>query len=138
MPAMKGDAIVFIGGKYAGKTGWINTNKEAGENTTPVIVDLGSKGKKETYVFRQSFRKEKVAASYAEAVLVQCPDIEVLMTKLCRNLAKCSIEQDASGVVALFNKKLNEAIALQEAKGAKALYRHVTFRNAATTRNAPS
>jgi hypothetical protein len=137
MPAMKGDAIVFIGGKYAGKTGWINTNKEAGENTTPVIVDLKSKGEKVTYVFKQSFRKEKVATSYSEAVLVQFPEIEVLLTRLCRDLATCSIEQDASGIIALFNKRLNDAITLQVAKGAKARYRHVTFRNAAT-RNAPS
>ena len=137
MPAMKGDAIVFIGGKYGEKTGWINTNKKAGKSTTPVIVDLGEdKGEKETYVFNQNFRKEKVATSYADAVLDQCPNIQVLMTKLCRDLAQCSIEQDTSGVVALFNKELNNALTLQEAKGAKALYRHVTFRNAAT-RNAP-
>jgi hypothetical protein len=132
MPAMKGDAIVFIGGKYGGKTGWINTNKEAGENTTPVIADLGSKGEKDTYVFKQSLRKEKVATSYAEAVLAQCPAIDVLTTKLCRDLAKFSIKQDASGIVAFFDKKLNDANTLQDAKGAKALYRHVTFRNPAT------
>jgi hypothetical protein len=51
---MKGKAIRFIGGKYDTKKGWIDTDREAGENTIPVVVDLGKKGERETYVYKEN------------------------------------------------------------------------------------
>jgi hypothetical protein len=37
---MKGQAIRFIAGKYAGKKGWVDLYGKEGDEKTPVIVDL--------------------------------------------------------------------------------------------------
>jgi hypothetical protein len=49
--ARKGKKVHFIGGKYGGKKGWVNDDRNLGTGTIPVIVDLGKKGEKETYVY---------------------------------------------------------------------------------------
>ena len=74
---MKGKSVCFIAGKYAGKTGWVNVAMEHGENTIPVIVNLGKKGEKVTYVYSDNLALEESyeLKSYAEAVVKQCPDI---------------------------------------------------------------
>ena len=66
---MKGKSVCFIAGKYAGKTGWVNVAMEHGENTIPVIVNLGKKGEKVTYVYSDNLALEE---SY-EPVVKQCP-----------------------------------------------------------------
>jgi hypothetical protein len=45
--AKKGKPIRFVGSKYGGKKGWINEDKEPGENTIPVIVNLGKKERRQ-------------------------------------------------------------------------------------------
>jgi hypothetical protein len=50
----KGDPIRFIAGKYSGKNGWIDLGKGEGDATIAVIVDLGKKGEKATYVYAAS------------------------------------------------------------------------------------
>jgi hypothetical protein len=69
--AMKGQAIRFITGKYAGKKGWIDLDGKEGGDTTPVIVNLGKKGEKRTYVYDSSYEAEPTVAptSYAKAVM---------------------------------------------------------------------
>lgn len=125
----KGTQIRFIGGKYRERKGWINEDKEAGENTVPVIVDLGKKGEKATYVYENSIEKEPTAApsSYAEAVLQQCPDLDCSLTKLCRDFAKCNIKTDPAGFFAIIERKMKEATTQHEAKGSKALYRAIRY-----------
>jgi uncharacterized Fe-S cluster protein YjdI len=133
---MKGREIRFIGGKYAGKKGWINTDKEPGENTVPVIVELGKKGEKETYVFELSvgIAPSEAPSSYAEAVIQQCPDLAVSLTKLARDFAKCSIHVDPDGFFRLVQRKVLEATEQHQAKGSKALYRNIRY-TAPTTSN---
>ena len=131
----KGQAIRFIGGKYGGKKGWINSDKEPGENTVPVMVDLGKKGEKETFVYQDSVANEPSTApsSYAEAVIQQCPDLDVNLTKLARDFAKCSIHVDPEGFFRLVQRKVKEATEQHQAKGSKALYRNIQYTPATTT-----
>jgi hypothetical protein len=126
---MKGKEIRFIGGKYGTKKGWINTDKEPGENTIPVIVNLGKKGEWETYVFEENVADEPTTrpSSYAEAVIQQCPDLDQALTKLARDFAKCSIHVDPNGFFLLVQKKVDEATKQHEAKGSKALYRNIKY-----------
>jgi hypothetical protein len=127
--AKKGQSIRFVGGKYGGKKGWINVDKTAGEETTPVIVNLKKKGEKETYVYNFSFEIEHATepSSYAGAVLKQCPDLDCALTKLCRDFAKCSIKKDYPGFAAIIERKLQEATELIESKGSRGLYRRIEF-----------
>ena len=120
---MKGEEIRFIAGKYGGKSGWVNTEEPGDESVTPVIVNLGRKGKKVTFVFFSSSIQRNnfaPATSYAEAVIQQCPDIEKSLVTVTRQLAKCDIGRDPKGFQAVVNQKLDEARALQENRGSKA------------------
>jgi hypothetical protein len=133
----KGVAVRFVGGKYGGKKGWIDTAREHGENTIPVIVDQGKKGLKETYVFEASIEFEPTTAprSYAEAVFQQCTDLDCSLTKLCRDLAKVNIENDAEGLLVVIQRKLTAAVAQHQAKGSKALYRKINYAPDSTNMN---
>jgi hypothetical protein len=127
--ATKGQRIRFVGGKYGGKKGWINLEKPAGEETTPVIVNLKKKGEKATYVYNYSFEIESTTepSSYAGAVLQQCPDLDCALTKLCRDFAKCSIFRDYPGFAAILDRKMQDATELMESRGSRGLYRHIKF-----------
>ena len=129
MVAIKGQPIRFIAGKYGGKNGWVNTEEPADESITPVIVNLGRKGEKTTYVYTSSIKPINDAPpnSYAEAVLEQCPDIEKNLVAVSRQLAKCDLTRDPDGFRGVVNQKLNEAHHWQEAKGAKAMYRKIKY-----------
>ena len=59
--AKKGKEVRFIGGKYGGKKGWVDDDRKQGNNTIPVIVNLGKKGEKETYVYDYSVAIEPTA-----------------------------------------------------------------------------
>ena len=127
--AVKGNRVRFIAGKYGGKTGWIDTERPTSENTLPVIVDLGHRGEKETYVFMSSVRvdEEKAPTSYADAVIQQCPDLEKLLVATCRAFAKCDIARDTEGFERIVAEKMNEAMTWQTNKGSKALYRKIKY-----------
>jgi hypothetical protein len=111
-----------------GKKGWIDTEKPATTKMCYVIVDLGQKEKK-TRVRKESVRVEEDTkpSSYAQAALWQNPDIESKLDNLCQELAKCSIHQDANGIIAIIHSKLVEATTKQVSLGSKAAYRHVEF-----------
>ena len=135
----KGNKVCFLVGKYAGKKGWINLDggeRNSGD-TIGVIVNLHRRGEKVTYVYPESIQEEATTqpTSYAEAILEQCPDVDAGLTKICRDLAKCNIKRDSNGIFAVIQRKLNEAVVLQESKGSKALYRHIDY-NAPVRTNA--
>ena len=125
----QGEAIRFVGGKYGGKKGWMDTAKERSECTIPVIVDRGRKGLKETYVFETSVELEPASppGSYAEAAFQECTDLDCSLTKLCHDLVKVSIERDAEGLLVVIQRKLRAAVIQQQAKGSKALYRKINY-----------
>jgi hypothetical protein len=49
------------------------------------------------------------------------------LTKLCRDLAKVNIEQDAAGLLVMIQRKQTAAVAQHQAKGSKALYRKINY-----------
>jgi hypothetical protein len=66
-------------------------------------------------------------ASYSEAVLQQCPEVELKMESLCRELARCKIFKDADGIHQILNQKLQEATQRQDQLRGKALYYDIQF-----------
>ena len=131
MVAIKGDEVRFIAGKHAGKSGWVNTEETADESITPVIVNLGRKGEKTTFVYTSSIRLvslQRPPNSYAEAVIQQCPDIEKNLVTVTRQLAKCDIDRDPEGFQGIMNEKLDEARDWQLGKGSKAMYRKIKYK----------
>ena len=131
MVAIKGDEIRFIAGKYAGKSGWINTQEPADETITPVIINLGRKGGKLTFVYTSSIKliSKAVPTSYSEAVTQQCPDIEKKLVTVTRQLAKCDLSRDPEGFQAVVGQKLDEAHLWQESRGSKAMYHKINYGN---------
>ena len=129
--ASKGSPIRFVSGKYVGKSGWFDDSKIGNETTVPVIVNLSSKGlgDYETTVYRSSIMVEtnEAPSSYAEAVLAQCPDVEISMVSTTRKLAKCDVERDPDGFIILFSNMLHTASEVHKAKGSKAVYRKIEF-----------
>jgi hypothetical protein len=126
---MKGRAIRFIAGKYAGKKGWIDIDGKEGDSTTPVIVYLGKKGEKPTYVNDSNFENEPTIppSCYAEAVIQQCPDLQKLLVCTCRAFAKADIGNDTAGLYHILERTMKEALQWQTSKGSKALYRKVYY-----------
>jgi hypothetical protein len=127
---MKGQAIQFIAGKYAGKKGWINLDGKEGNETSPVIMNLGKKGEKKTYVNDSSYEGEPTASpsSYSEAVIPLCPDLQKLMLSTCRGFAKADIGQDPTGFLKVIKQMTKDAIKWQSLKGSKALYHKIEYR----------
>ena len=124
-------AIRFVAGKYSGKSGWIDPTRKEGENTIPVIVNLGKMGEKNTYVYLENiaFPRKGAPPSYAYAVIDQCPDVERKIVGVCRSLAKCNIAKDYSGFHAIMEEKIKEAVGNQQNKGSEALYRNIAYNN---------
>ena len=128
----KGKQIRFIAGKYAGKQGWEDLARQQGDKTIPVIVDLGKRGEKETYVYNSSYvlnDASSLPGSYAEAVIQQCPDLEKMLVATCRAFAKTDIGRDPEGFHRLFNQHLHQAVYWQRSKGSKALYRSIAYQD---------
>jgi hypothetical protein len=127
---MKGKAIRFIAGKYAGKKGWIDIDGKEGDATTAVIVNQGKKGEKPTYVEDLNFENEPTSppSSYAEAVIQQCPDLQKLLVSTCRGFAKADIGLDPTGFSQILDRTMWEALNWQTSKGSKALYRKIEYK----------
>lgn len=108
----KGQPIRFVKGKYVGLTGWIDKSKKKKKDSffRNVIVHLEpdddddddegnhrSLGEElSTRVKLSSYRKLWPAAaprSFAEAAIMQHPDIERAMIELAEMFAQCCIQQ---------------------------------------------
>ena len=127
---MKGPEIYFVSGKYVGKTGWLDLSEEADDETTPVIVDLKKKGEeKVTFVYNDNWKRKPTTnpTYYAEAVIQQCPDVEVSLVSTARKLAKCDIGRDLEGFNKVITTKIHEAVDWQKKKGSKAMYRKIKY-----------
>jgi hypothetical protein len=127
--ARKGEAIRFKRGKYLGKSGWVNDDKDRTAKMIYVIVDIGGGVEHETRVHQDSIgRPRQQPVLYADALLQQHPDIESAMEKLCRELAKCGIENNTKEVAKIISNKLCAAVVRQGQMGHKAVYRRVTYK----------
>jgi hypothetical protein len=133
---MRGHEIHFVCGKYAHKSGWIDNEKEETKKMIYVIVDLGNGSTKKTQVNMESVGKPQESPSnYAEAILQQCPNIEVKMDKLCQEIAKCSVAIYGSAMLEFLSNKFQQATDEQTDKGSKATYRHVSHNTAGNAGN---
>jgi hypothetical protein len=126
----KGETIRLVGGKYEGKTGWLNASKTPHPPLYWYVI-IAEKDDKEriTRVRRTSVKlasEEVEPTSYEEACLRQHPDIEAAMDKLARDLAKCSVG-NSQEISRLVQKKLAGAIVAQRMQGNKASWRHVDY-----------
>lgn len=130
MTFVKGDAIRFIAGKYAGLKGWKNKAENSDDEITPVIVDRKRHGLKATFVYNSSFVEdvETVPVDYAHAVIQQCPNIEKNLVTVTRQMAKCDInEKNIDGFNRVMNEYLCNAVDWQTQKGTNAMYRHIEW-----------
>jgi hypothetical protein len=104
--------------------GWTQTTKPPTPKMYYVIVDLGNGTLKSTKVMKTSVgRQHEPPTLYAMAAIQQHPDIEKQITKLCRDLAECSIGHDARGLTRILDEKMNETIETQDQMGSGARYR---------------
>jgi hypothetical protein len=124
----KGKAIRFTRGLYAGKSGWINDDKNATALMVYEIVNLGTPVRS-TRVLKGSVGEEQSPLhTYAEAMFQQNPDIEMTLIKLCQQLAKCNImENNPAGLYGIVNTNLVKVSRRQAELGSKATYRQVEF-----------
>jgi hypothetical protein len=137
----KGCEIRFVKGTFEGERGWMDADKaETPEWYWVIVRKNNAHPETPTHVMKTSVRiveKNKTPGTYAEAVLDQNPDIECKVENLCRSLAKCKIYQDADGIVAIIQQRLDAATRKQTALGSKGTYRHVEF-DESSTGNQPS
>jgi hypothetical protein len=126
----KGEEIRFSGGKYRGKTGWLDKGRAVTTCSCWVIIKM-DEAKELTTMLRQSSVKMivngGVPKTYEEAVLQQHPDIESLMEKLATELAKCNLSPSSVTIHEIVEIKLREARAAQALKGNKATWHEVDF-----------
>ena len=101
----KGDKIRIIGGKYIGKTGWINKAKKATSVSTHVIILLDDEVEKATCIWSKNVAKasNQKPKTYIEAALQQQPAMEKLMKHLCHHLARCDVGGDFPNKMSLMN-----------------------------------
>lgn len=129
----KGEEIIFVGGKYQGKRGWIDGAKARTAARVHVIVDLGDE-KKHTFVAPESVKSITVLedpSSFEEAMINQHPDMDQLLTKLARLMVSCRCgEQSAAVVGDLLREKIKYQRTKQAMLGNKAKWRDVYFPSA--------
>ena len=110
-----GAPVRFLGGKFDGKTGWLNTNEEETMCYAPVFVYIAATD--EVLIDARAYKKnikEGFAlkpTSRTEAAIQQYPRIEKLMDKLLTELVKCKIGvNESDGLWATLVEKHAEAL----------------------------
>ncbi|GAX21862.1 hypothetical protein FisN_30Hu063 [Fistulifera solaris] len=106
-----GDEILFINGNYKGQMGWLHpqgltTKYKAwvivtlNGVRTPKLVDKGS------FMLMDIEIDENLPLYEAIVFMRSYPDALVMMTKMCKFLAKCNLEPEQVLVIAQFFKEL--------------------------------
>jgi hypothetical protein len=129
----RGDEIRIVGGKHIGNTGWFNLDGDETPCYFPVMLDGfykhpdGRTRNKTTSVMKEHVGSKdlQLPGSRAEAIMQQHSDIEQMMVKLARQLAKCELNPRSNSIQQIFAKKLQDATARQTAMGSKATYKRV-------------
>jgi len=118
----KGDEISIIGGDYKGLDGWLWNEKRDTPKFQYVIVatsagEIGTRVKKSSVVQRR-----RRPANRVEAALKMHSDIEAMLTKVCKKLARCDLTGDEPELQTLFHQKMVDAHNQQMAEGKDALF----------------
>jgi hypothetical protein len=131
----KGESIRFVGGKYDGEKGWMDKRFESTPLMYPVIVAPCKKTKnkeKATKVYQENVGRQQdyqEPTNFVEAMLSQHEDIDRLLEKLCKEIAKCDIrmEKHSKHLNDSFFKRLLKAQGRQRSRGHKARWRYVNW-----------
>ena len=128
----QGEPVQFIGSKYIGKKGWLDTSKGCSNSRQYVIVDIGDGKLPRTHVQKKNVVKISEVLppdSYEQAVLQQQPNIKIMMDKLAQELVRChiTIDEHHDEIVFFFVESMSAAEEKQESLGGKALWRHIEY-----------
>lgn len=122
----KGEAITITGGKYAGKNGWRWLGKGNPPRQEYVIVVLEVNNEVGTRILKGNVGLPSRAGNptnYVDAVLQQHSDIDLTLNKVCKMLAKCSVNgAHQEALMKIIIKKMNAAVAQQQVEGQKATW----------------
>lgn len=138
----KGKPIIFTGGSYAGKRGWLNSAQPySGGGRIAVIVDLGGGVLTSTKVETTSIRSADFTPSnYGQACFAEHNDILAGLRQVSNKLAACRLhEEDIVDVQNIFGRELRDAIGRQAKKSPKACWFDIKFkRNSAERKRSAS
>jgi hypothetical protein len=127
--------IRFARGNFIGYTGCKNLDGDKTAVSIAVIVHgykdkrNGSTSNKTTSVRKESVSSKVQPApkSGAEAIMQQHQEIEQVMEKLARQLAKCELRPPSTAIQKHFATKLQDATVRQIAMGNRAIWKKVQY-----------
>ena len=123
----KGASVRFVGGKYKGKTGFINADKKATGFRCYVLIPgriVNGKPKPDTYVEPKNVEERRgPALNYEEAALEQHPPVEEMMRKLTQQLVMLHIgfNGNTKAITTIFESMLSKSWSDQLALGTRDL-----------------
>lgn len=125
---VKGKEIKVLDGKYAGKTGWVNTAKGEGgftEQQVYLLLNMGKNKERCTRLFQhQVVFVAKSPRNLQEAIFYQHSHIQKLLHQLTKELAMVDCPDDDihhhTLLTEIFMETLNAAAQRQAALGSKA------------------
>lgn len=122
-PDDKGGEIRFTGGAYAGAIGWMDNSQKHPKLSLHVIVDKGGGKGYYTTVRKENVSHRVDGTSRLAKAIDTVPDIDKLMTALCRKLAQCGISESDPQVINFFQQRLKDATFFQEIHEAPLWYK---------------
>jgi hypothetical protein len=128
---LRGAAIRFTKGQYAGQKGWVNSAKTETSCSMHVIINQGQPAK-EDYLWLACVRKTSVAfavepESVEHYVLLEDPKVVYHLAKLTQALAECGISATPT-LMGLLKQQIDLACAVQLEKGKHAKYSETALR----------
>ena len=121
---IQGERISFVGGKYAGKSGWMNAARGKDESPINYFVIVQLEGKLfVTHVLKENVRPLKKDETYEEQVARQ-PSVAKPMVAMARAVASYGLE-NFDGLLDIIKGEMEKAKKKQQALGGEAKYKKV-------------
>ena len=126
----RGEPIRIIGGNNKGHLGWLNDSKKH-RDADKVFIIIDDKGDiYDTWALTKNIGPiRKVTASYWEAVLAGCPEIELGLNDIAWRLAECQLTS-ATPATTYLDKRFQRSVADLDAMGGKAKVRRIVWKPA--------
>lgn len=125
---VRGTRVQFVKGSYTGEKGWINKAMEGTTTMAYVIPDFGQHPQDDAdYATRVKLSSimvfnDRKAASAEEYVVQEDPKVAKHLAELAVAVAEAGFDEVTPDLLVLFKCFIDEACALQKAKGSKAKY----------------
>lgn len=127
----KGEKIVFSGGKFIGRTGWLDDEMNANNESTRIYVYVQrSNGKTvRTYVYDDAIAKPKPPpTNRVEAIQKYLPKTDRKLTNACDDFIRGGMEEgDLKHFLVAVKIRFRERLAKFQAKGDEALVRNLKW-----------